>query len=113
MRQRRTQWMFLQDPVLKRKGLVCANLKELRNLELKVASVDILALNEKKMTAQVDLIPAQSEVIVAKCMFEKTNRYVLRSFWSFDFITQFKLLHSLLQFLDHSKSSHLSGGRLH
>jgi hypothetical protein len=36
--------------------------------------VDILALNEKKMTAQVDLIAAQSEVIVAKCMFEKTNR---------------------------------------
>jgi hypothetical protein len=56
-------------PSLEAKRACVRNLKELLNLELKVDSVDILALNEKKMTAQVDLIAAQSEVIVAKCTF--------------------------------------------
>jgi hypothetical protein len=51
---------------------VC-NLKELLNLKLKATNVDVLALIEKKTTAQADLIAAQSKVIVAKCMLEKAN----------------------------------------
>jgi hypothetical protein len=50
---------------------VC-NLKELLNL--KATNVDVLALSEKKMTAQANLVAAQSKVIVAKCMLEKANR---------------------------------------
>lgn len=50
---------------------VC-NLKELLNL--KATNVDVLALSEKKMTAQANLVVAQSKVIVAKCMLEKGNR---------------------------------------
>ncbi len=58
---------------------VC-NLKELLNLELKTTNVDVLALSEKKMTAQIDLVAMQSEVIVAKCMLEKTNRKLFKNF---------------------------------
>jgi hypothetical protein len=61
-------------PSLEAKMACVRNLKELLNLELKVANVDILPLNEKKMTAQANLIAVQSEVIVAECMLEKTNR---------------------------------------
>jgi len=51
---------------------VC-NLKELLNLKLKITNVDVLALSEKKTTAQVDLVATQSKVIVVECMLEKTN----------------------------------------
>jgi hypothetical protein len=50
-------------PSLEAKMACVHNLKELLNLELKVASVDILALNEETMTTQADLIAAQSEVL--------------------------------------------------
>jgi hypothetical protein len=43
-------------PSLQAKMACVRNFKELLNLELKVASVDILALIEKKMTTQVDLV---------------------------------------------------------
>jgi hypothetical protein len=45
-------------PSLEAKMACVCNLKELLNLELKVASVDILALNKKKISTQADLIAA-------------------------------------------------------
>lgn len=56
------------------------NLKELLNLELKATSVDVLALSEKKMTTQINLVAMQSKVIVAECMFEKTNHKLFKKF---------------------------------
>jgi hypothetical protein len=40
--------------------------------------VDVLALSEKKTTAQIDLVAMQSKVIVAECMLEKTNHKLFK-----------------------------------
>jgi hypothetical protein len=55
-------------PSLEAKIACVCNLKELLNLELKVANVDVLALSEKKTTTQANLVAAQSKMIVVKCM---------------------------------------------
>jgi hypothetical protein len=47
--------------------------KELVDLELKVVSLNNLAINVKKMMAQVELIATQFEVQVVECMLNKAN----------------------------------------
>jgi hypothetical protein len=47
--------------------------KELVDLELKVVSLDSLAINAKKMMAQAKLIATQLEVQVVECMLNNAN----------------------------------------
>jgi hypothetical protein len=76
-------------PGLEAKMACVHNLKELLNLWFKVVSVDILALIEKKMTTQVDLVVAHFEVIVTEwsvvmeCMLEKkiVSFVIFLKFW--------------------------------